>query len=144
MEGETIALEWTYNLHGVSFFQTRLSIQGGGSVVQKNQGGMLISRTFRGRITENITESFASVTFLSINRTDSKTYIMTVTNGDGDETFVTVEIQVQCKLQTPFNYSILKAQFINAWFNSPCFHVPPSIPQRICPFCFTWWPLPNP
>ena len=98
MEGDTVTLECTYNLHGVEFFQMRFSIQGGGFVVLKNQGpAAFISSSFRGRITENITESFASVKFLSINRTDSKTYIMTVTNGDGDEAFVTVEIQVQCK-----------------------------------------------
>lgn len=106
VEGETVTLEWTYDLHGLAFVQMSLNIEGGGSVVFKSQGGTaFITSSFRGRITENITESFASVKFLSINRTDSKTYVMSVTN-DGDQAFVTVEIQVQCKLQMPFNYSI--------------------------------------
>lgn len=70
----------------------------GGTVLLKTQGGAaFISSRFRGRITENITESFASVKFLSINRTDSSTYILTVINDDGAEEQDTVELQVQCK-----------------------------------------------
>ena len=98
MEGETVTLEWTYNLHGVAFYQMMFAIQGGAFVVTKTRSdAAFISSGFRGRITENITESFASVKFLSINRTDSNTYVMTVTNDDGVEEPVTVEIQVQCK-----------------------------------------------
>ena len=97
MEGESVTLEWTYNLHGVAFFQMRLSFQGG-TVISKTQGGAaFISSRFRGRITENITESFASVKFLSINRTDSNTYVLKVLNDDGLEERVTLELQVQCK-----------------------------------------------
>ena len=99
VEGETVTLEWTYNLHGVAFQETRFGfLQGGGRVLSKTQGGSaFISSGFRGRIAVNITESFASVQFLSINRTDSNTYVMTVTNGDGIAERVIVEIQVQCK-----------------------------------------------
>ena len=98
-EGESVSVEWNYSLHGVDFLQMRFSIQGAAFVVQKIQtGAALISTSFRGRITENITESFASITFLSVNRTDSKAYTLTVTNVNGDENFDTVELQVQCKL----------------------------------------------
>ena len=99
VEGETVTLEWTYNLHGVAFFQTQFALfQGGGFVVSKTRGfAAFITSGFRGRITVNITESFASVQFLSINRTDSNTYIMTVTNDDGIAERVIMEIQVQCK-----------------------------------------------
>ena len=97
VEGESVTLEWTYNLHGVAFYQTTLRFQGG-AVLTKTQGGAaFISSRFRGRITENITESFASVKFLSINRTDSSTYVLTVFNDDGLEKRDTVELQVQCK-----------------------------------------------
>lgn len=97
MEGESVTLEWTYNLHGVAFYQMRFSFSGG-AVITKTQGGAaFISSRFRGRITENVTESFASVKFLSINRTDSNTYVMTVLNDNGLEERVTVELQVQCK-----------------------------------------------
>ena len=99
VEGESVTWEWTYNLHGVAFYQTTFSFfQGVGFVVTKTQGGAtFISSRFRGRITENITESFASVKFLSINRTDGSTYVMTVTNDNGLEERVTMELQVQCK-----------------------------------------------
>ena len=99
VEGESVTLEWTYNLHGVAFYQTRFSFfQGVGFVVTKTQGGApFTAGGFRGRIIENITESFASVKFLSINRTDSNTYVMTVTNDNGIEGSAIVEIQVQCK-----------------------------------------------
>ena len=98
MEGKTVTLEWTYNLHGVAFYQMMFAIQGGAFVVTKTRSdAAFISSGFRGRITENITESFASVKFLSINRTDSNTYVMTVTNDNGFQEHVTVEIQVQCE-----------------------------------------------
>ena len=107
MEGETVTLEWTYILHGQGFFQLRFSIQGGQFLVAKSGGSAaVIPSGFRGRITGNITESFASVKFLSINRTDSNIYTMQVSNLNGDETAVTVEIQVQCKLQMGFNHLI--------------------------------------
>ena len=76
----------------------RFSIQGGAFVILKIQtSAALISASFRGRITENITESFASIKFLCVNRTDSKAYAFTVTNVNGDQNFDTVEIHVQCK-----------------------------------------------
>ena len=97
VEGESVTLEWTYNLHGVAFYQMSLSFQGV-TVILKTQGGAaFISSRFRGRITENITESFTSVKFLSINRTDSNTYVLKVLNDDGLEERVTLELQVQCK-----------------------------------------------
>ena len=97
VEGESVTLEWTYNLHGVAFYQMRLSFQGGGFITKTQGGATFISSRFRGRITENITESFASVKFLSINRTDGSTYVMTVLNDNGLEERVTMELQVQCK-----------------------------------------------
>ena len=98
VEGESVTLEWNYNLHGVDFLQMRFSI-GATLVLQKFQtNAAFITASFRGRITENVTESFASVKFLSLNRTDSNTYTLTVTNSNGDENFDTVEIQVRCKL----------------------------------------------
>ena len=98
MEGESATLEWTYNLQGVDLNLLIFSIQSGALIVQKFQtNAPLISTVFRDRISENITESFASIKFLSMNRTDSKTYQLTVTNINGDQTVDTVEIQVQCK-----------------------------------------------
>ena len=99
MEGESVTLEWTYNLQGVDLNLVIFSIQGGTLIVQKFQtNAPLVSTIFRGQIAQNITESFASIKFLSINRTDSKTYALTVTNINGDQDVATAEIQVQCKL----------------------------------------------
>ena len=98
VEGESVTLEWTYNLHGVDFNQMVFSIQGGAFVIQKFQtNAPFIVGIFRGRVENNITESFASIKFLSINRTDSRTYTLTVVNTNGEQTFDTVEIQVLCK-----------------------------------------------
>ena len=97
MEGKTVTLEWTYNLHGVAFNQMRFTFARGTVLTKTLGGAAFISSRFRGRITENITESFASVKFLSVNRTDSSTYTLTVLNDDGLEERDTVELQVQCK-----------------------------------------------
>ena len=98
VEGESVTLEWTYNLHGVDFNQMVFSIQSGAFVVQKFQtNAPFITSIFRGRVANNITESFASIKFLAINRTDSRTYTLTVVNTNGEQTFDTVEIQVLCK-----------------------------------------------
>ena len=117
VEGESVSVEWNYSLHGVGFLQTRFSIQGAGLVVLKIQtSAALISTSFRGRITENITESFASITFLSVNRTDSKAYTLAVTNVNGDDNVDTVEIQVQCKL---WNYLYLPTITLLMTGNAP-------------------------
>ena len=98
MESESVTLEWTYNLHGVDFSQMEFSIQGGAFVVQKFQTNVpFIAAIFNGRVANNITESFASIKFLSMNRTDSRTYTLSVVNANGEQTFDTVEIQVLCK-----------------------------------------------
>ena len=108
VEGESVTLEWTFNLHGKALNLMLFSLQSGTIVVQKVQTTpSFIPTIFRGRIAENITESFASIKFLSINRTDSKTYTMTVSNLEGGQTSGTVEIQVHCKLWMPVNYYIL-------------------------------------
>ena len=98
VESESVTLEWTYNLHGVDFTQMVFSIQGGAFVVQKFQtNAPFIAAIFRGRVESNITERFASIKFLSMNRTDSRTYKLSVVNANGEQTADTVEIQVPCK-----------------------------------------------
>ena len=98
VEGESVTLEWTYNLHGVDFTQMVFSIQGGAFVIQKFQtNAPFITAIFRCRVENNITERFASIKFLSMNRTDSRTYTLSVVNANGEQTVDTVEIQVLCK-----------------------------------------------
>lgn len=105
MEGESVTLEWTYNLQGEDLDLIIFSTQSGELIVRKVQtNAPRVSAIFSGQIEVNATESFASIKFLSINRTHSKTYTLTVSNTKLEQDVDQVEIQVQCKLCMIVNY----------------------------------------
>ena len=78
MEGRSVTLEWTFDLHGVRLLLAEIFFeddQGKTKLIDKVTGSSSrIDPAFSGRITGNITDSFSSITFLEVDRNDSKTY----------------------------------------------------------------------
>ena len=73
VEGESVTLEWTYDSGGSAFFQAEFDTGGVPFVVDRFAFRPLaINSAYVGRVTANITETNASITFLAVNRSDSK------------------------------------------------------------------------
>ena len=96
VEGQSVTLNWTYNLNG-DHLLTSFGEAGESSFVRKlasNPGVIILDEHF-GRVRANLTDSFSSITFLAVNgSTDTKTYVFTVFNSGGDVATSTVDIQV--------------------------------------------------
>ena len=57
-----------------------------------------IAPAFSGRLLANVTDTYASITFLGVNRTDSgKIYKVTIVSSSRETTYTEVGISVQCK-----------------------------------------------
>ena len=98
VEGESVTLEWTYNTGGSAFFQAEFDTQGVSFIVDRfRQEPVAINSEYVGRVTANITETNASITFLAVNRKDSGTYDFTVQNENRDSSTRTLDIEVQCE-----------------------------------------------
>ena len=98
VEGESVTLEWTYDLGGSAFRQAEFDTAGVSFVVDRfRQEPVEINSAFVGRVTANITETNASITFLAVSRSDSKSYEFTVQNENRESDVRTLDIEVQCE-----------------------------------------------
>ena len=98
VEGESVNLKWTYSIGGGGFRQAELVTQGEPFVVDRlRQEPIAIGPAFVGRVTANITETNTSITFLAVNRSDSRTYDFIVHNENRLTDDRALEIQVQCE-----------------------------------------------
>jgi len=102
VEGQSVTLEWTFDLHGVRFLYGEIFFeddQGKTRLIDKvTDSSPEIDPAFSGRITGNITDSFSSVTFLEVNRNDSKTYEFDVRDFNNRATPPSrVKLEVLCK-----------------------------------------------
>ena len=104
VEGESVTLEWTYNTGGSAFQEAELRSQGFAFIVTKTAGAStIIPPPFDGRLTANIMETNASITFLALNRSDSRTYDFVVINQAFRTAWQQFTMDVQCK-STFFKY----------------------------------------
>ena len=100
-EGKNVTLEWRYNFGGGSFRQlffetTRVTI------VDKLAAEKVanIASAYGGRLLANVTDTYTSITFLGINRSDSAAYTLEITGknrGTVGRAHSEVDILVQCK-----------------------------------------------
>ena len=98
VEGESVTLEWTYDIGGSGFFQAEFTTQGVPFIVDRfRQDPVAINSKFVGRLTANITETNASITFLAVNRSDSRTYDFRVQNENRESDTRALDIEVQCE-----------------------------------------------
>ena len=97
LEGQSLMLEWTFNV-----VTTLLRVQLTGSrsriaLVEASPGRSSIRGIFRGRGTASSTETNATITLSSLNRTDTDNYVFTVLGDDGSFAKAPLQIIVQCK-----------------------------------------------
>ena len=98
VEGESVTLEWTYDIGGSAFRQAEFDTAGVSFVVDRlRQEPVAINSAFVGRVTANITETNASITFLAVNRSDSRTYDFIVENENRLTDYRALDIKVQCE-----------------------------------------------
>ena len=84
VEGENVTLQRTYNTGGSAFQESEFESQGFPFIVRKTSGASIrITPAFDGRLTADITETNASITFLGVNRGDSSVYDFSVFNQNG-------------------------------------------------------------
>ena len=96
LEGQHLKLEWTFSVHG-TFRRVQLGFSGSSAgFVEKSLTGSFIEPAFKGRLTAGTTERNATITFFSINRTDSADYIFAVLDSAG-VTAEPLKIIVECK-----------------------------------------------
>ena len=99
LEGENITLEWRYNLRGV-FRSVDFTHPDVPFIADKFRSDPIRIRTeYQGRITVNVTDTFTSITFLSVNRGDSRTYRFVVQNQNQDDPAALNQtiLEVKCK-----------------------------------------------
>ena len=98
VEGQSVTLNWKYNLNGDELV-TSFGVIGESPLVRKSPNlETVISDEYSGRVRANLTDSFSSITFLAVNdSTDSRTYVFQVFNSRGSSATSTVAIEVQGK-----------------------------------------------
>lgn len=98
MEGDNITLEWEYTFGESESFLFLTIVKGNLAVVTKLLSTLSISTLYQGRLHANITDSYASVTLLGVNRLEMGSYTLRVSSQpDGESNSSTVEISVLCK-----------------------------------------------
>ena len=102
MEGDNITLEWEYTFGESESFFFLTIVKGRVTVVTKLPDTLLIPTSYQGRLHANITDSYASVTLLGVNRLEMGSYKLTVlSQPNGESNSSTVEISVLCKYKEP-------------------------------------------
>ena len=101
VEGQSVILNWTYNLNGDQLLIS-FGVIGESPVASKVSNlETVISDEYFGRVRANLTDSFSSITFLAVNdSTDSRAYVFQVFNSGGSSASSTVVIEVQGECKT--------------------------------------------
>ena len=97
LEGEPLTLEWTFIIVR-TFLRVEIGVSGSRvAFVEASLGLSFIRGVFRGRVSASSTETNATITFFSLNRTDTASYVFTVLDTNGDFAQATLQLTVQCK-----------------------------------------------
>lgn len=111
LESDNITLEWRYTfVGGESFFSASFRM-GGRKVVNKFIGvnKPIIQRAYRSRLYANMTDDYASITLLGVNRLDKGSYTLEVSSLPDVETNISaVEMSVQCKYKVTLKNNFTK------------------------------------
>ena len=96
LEGQPLKLEWTLSVQGI-FRRLELQLSGAfGAFVEITSSSTFIDPEFQGRLTASLTGRNVTITFFSVNRTDSANYDFKVFDSAGSIT-VPLKVIVECK-----------------------------------------------
>lgn len=97
VEGDNMTLEWRYTFgEGDTFLSMYFEI-GGLRPVSKFLTILLITDSFQDRLHASITNDYASITLLGVNRLETGSCKLELSSRNGKSTSSTVEISVLCK-----------------------------------------------
>lgn len=98
LEGQPLTLEWSFSV-AKTFLRLQLGLSGSLlAFVEASPGSpSAIRGVFRGRVSASSTETNATITFSSVNRTDTASYVFSVIDTDGDFASAPLQLIVQCK-----------------------------------------------
>ncbi len=101
VECNNITLEWTYNFGSGSFRQLLFGNADTPTMVDKLAGEKVpwIAPAYKGRLLVNVTDTYTLITFLKVNRNDSTTHSLTVSNSNRERAKSYVDITVECKYE---------------------------------------------
>ena len=100
VEGANVTLEWRYTFNGEEKFRRAVFEKGDVEIVEKlaSDSTPMIELSYSGRLHVNMTNDYASITFLGVNRLDKGSYRLEVrTYPFGGKSSSEVEISVLCK-----------------------------------------------
>ncbi|XP_015775152.1 PREDICTED: hemicentin-2-like isoform X1 [Acropora digitifera] len=96
LEGQPLTLEWSFSV-AKTFLCLQLGLSGSLlAFVEASPGSpSAIRGVFRGRVSASSTETNATITFSSVNRTDTASYVFSIIDTDGDFASAPLQIIVQ-------------------------------------------------
>lgn len=109
LEGQPLRLDWTFSVQR-TFRRVQLGFSGNAApFLEKTLTTLFLSGQFTGRLIASATETNATITFLSVSRSDSNDYVFAVLDTDGDSLTAPFEVVVQCKYELSFHlYYLLR------------------------------------
>ncbi|XP_067033410.1 hemicentin-1-like isoform X2 [Acropora muricata] len=95
LEGQPLKLKWSFSVQG-TFRRVEFVFAGGGALIlHTSLTTTFLVPAFVGRLTASTTGRNATITFFSVNRTDSNNYIFKVLDSDSGTTEVSLEVIVE-------------------------------------------------
>ena len=97
LERQPLTLEWTFSVLR-TFLRVEVAVSGSRlAIVEASLGANVIRGVFLGRVSASTTQTNATITIFSLNRTDTANYVFTVFDTDGDFAHAPLQLIVQCK-----------------------------------------------
>lgn len=97
LEGQALTLEWTFSVVS-TLLRVELGFSGSPvALVEASPGGTIIRGVFLGRVSASSTQTNATITFSSLNRTDTANYVFAVVDAAGGFAEAPLQIIVHCK-----------------------------------------------
>ena len=108
VEGHNVTLEWKYNFGSTRSFRQLIFSRNSAILVDKfaSDPAPYIDPAYTGRLPVNVTDTYTSITFLGVKRTDSTGYTLKLVSNKG-RPLSQVEISVQCKYEKQTKQFIL-------------------------------------
>lgn len=97
LEGQALKLEWTFSVNR-TFRRVQLSFLGESvAFLERSLTTLFLNERFDGRLTASTTETNATISFLSVSKSDSNDYVFAVLDTSGGSVTAPLQVVVQCK-----------------------------------------------
>ncbi|XP_074634450.1 uncharacterized protein LOC141892995 [Acropora palmata] len=95
LERQPLTLEWTFSVVR-TILRVEVAVRGSRlAFVEASPSSIVIRGNFRGRVSAGITQTNATITIFSLNRTDTAKYVFAVIDTDGDFADAPLQLIVQ-------------------------------------------------